>query len=113
MQCEPRCVGINFNGNDWIEGLESFNVATLPYVGRTGRTLRGFHSDIIEYSGGLGCDVVLRAQRSKLHELLKTEEISSFETPGTRHPAIQRYILEERALRGLCFSSSVYSKKQK
>lgn len=104
-------MGINFNGNDWIEGLESFNVATPPYVGRTGRILRRFHGDIIEYSGGLGCDAVLRAQRSELHELLKMVEISSFETLGTRHPAMQRHILEERTLRGLCFSSSVHSKK--
>lgn len=55
---------ISFNGNHWIAGLESFNVATPPYVGRTGCKLRGVHSDIIEYSGGSGCDAVLRAQRS-------------------------------------------------
>jgi hypothetical protein len=82
-------------------------------VGRTGGKFRGLHSGIIEYSGGLGCDAVLRGQRPKLHELLMIEEIRSFETPGTRHPAMQRHILEERTLRGLCFSSVVHSKKQK
>ena len=62
--------------------------------------LRGFHSSIIECSGGLGCDAVLGGHRSKLHEPQKIE-ICSFETPGTRHPAMQRHILEEWTLRGL------------
>lgn len=95
-------MGINFSRNDYGR-LKALNLSTSPqhrmWDGQYCK-FRGFHSGIIACSGGLGCDAVLRGQRSKLHEPQKIE-ICSFETPGTRHPAIQHHILEERILRGL------------
>jgi hypothetical protein len=98
-----------------MTGLKGLHPSTSPHHHMWDGVyceFRGFHSDIIEYAGGVGCGVALWGQRSKLHVPPKME-IRSFETPGTSYPAMQRHNLEERNLRGLCSSSSVHSKKQK